>query len=199
MEKSSVEPLDGDIYRIVLEASIPTPYHMYDMGPYEGGPNATTIVITPGEGMTLDGGVEQLTAPERHYDEMFSMEIGTFSGKAQFAQRVRLTAEQATAKAQIEWMICDDTSCMPPDDTELTITVPAGAKAESAPAAEIKPVLPADPDAEIAAPVPGHEGCRRRRITLVAHHRGHPLGLRRPPDALRLPHGPDDRLLLPQG
>ena len=82
--KSSVEPLDGDIYRIVFEASIPTPYHMYDMGPYGGGPNATTIVITPGEGMTLDGGVEQLTTPERHYDEMFSMEIGTFSGKAQF-------------------------------------------------------------------------------------------------------------------
>lgn len=150
--KSSVEPLDGDIYRIVFEASIPTPYHMYDMGPYEGGPNATTIVITPGEGMTLDGGVEQLTSPERHYDEMFSMEIGTFSGKAQFAQRVHLTAEQATAKAQIEWMICDDTSCMPPDDTELTITVPAGAKAESVPAAEIKPAMPAAPDAEIAAP-----------------------------------------------
>lgn len=150
--KSSVEPLDGDIYRIVFEASIPTPYHMYDMGPYEGGPNATTIVITPGEGMTLDGGVEQLTTPERHYDEMFSMEIGTFSGKAQFAQRVRLTAEQATAKAQIEWMICDDTSCMPPDDTELTITVPTGAKAESVPAAEIKPAMPAAPDAEIAAP-----------------------------------------------
>ena len=150
--KSSVEPLDGDIYRIVFEASIPTPYHMYDMGPYGGGPNATTIVITPGEGMTLDGGVEQLTTPERHYDEMFSMEIGTFSGKAQFAQRVRLTAEQATAKAQIEWMICDDTSCMPPDDTELTITVPAGAKAESVPAAEIKPAMPAAPDAEIAAP-----------------------------------------------
>ena len=150
--KSSVEPLDGDIYRIVFEASIPTPYHMYDMGPYEGGPNATTIVITPGEGMTLDGGVEQLTTPERHYDEMFSMEIGTFSGKAQFAQRVHLTAEQATAKAQIEWMICDDTSCMPPDDTELTITVPAGAKAESVPAAEIKPAMPAAPDAEIAAP-----------------------------------------------
>ncbi len=53
MERSSVEPLDGDIYRIVLsKASIPTPYHMYDMGPYEGGPNATTIVITPGEGAT---------------------------------------------------------------------------------------------------------------------------------------------------
>lgn len=38
--KSTVEPLEGDTYRIVLEASIPAPYHMYDMGPYEGGPNA---------------------------------------------------------------------------------------------------------------------------------------------------------------
>ena len=31
--KSTVERLEGDPYRIVLEASIPAPYHMYDMGP----------------------------------------------------------------------------------------------------------------------------------------------------------------------
>ena len=53
--KSSVEHLEGDVYRIVLEASIPAPYHMYDMGPYEGGPNATAIVFTPGDGVTLEG------------------------------------------------------------------------------------------------------------------------------------------------
>ena len=40
--KSTVQHLDGQTYRIVLEASIPAPWHMYDMGPYEGGPNATT-------------------------------------------------------------------------------------------------------------------------------------------------------------
>ena len=34
--KSSVQHLDGQTYRIVLEASIPAPWHMYDMGPYEG-------------------------------------------------------------------------------------------------------------------------------------------------------------------
>ena len=65
--KSSVQHLDGQTYRIVLEASIPAPWHMYDMGPYEGGPNATTITFTPGEGAVLEGGVEQLTRPERHY------------------------------------------------------------------------------------------------------------------------------------
>ncbi len=54
---------------------------------------------------------------------MFQMEIGTFSGKAQFAQRVTLTARRRRSRP-IEWMICDDTSCMPPEDTELTITLP---------------------------------------------------------------------------
>ena len=78
--KSTVEHLDGDMYRIVLEASIPAPYHMYDMGPYEGGPNATTITFTAGAGATLEGGVEQLSTPERHYDKTFEMEIGSFAG-----------------------------------------------------------------------------------------------------------------------
>ena len=125
--KSSVQHLDGQTYRIVLEASIPAPWHMYDMGPYEGGPNATTITFTPGEGAVLEGGVEQLTRPERHYDKTFGMEIGTFARKAQFAQSVKLTAPQATVKAELAWMICNDTNCLPPDDTELTITLPAGA------------------------------------------------------------------------
>lgn len=81
----------------------------------------------PGEGVTLEGGVEQLTTPDRHYDKTFEMEIGTFAGKARFAQRVKLSVPESSVKAQIEWMLCDDTSCMPPDDTELTIAIPAGA------------------------------------------------------------------------
>lgn len=151
--KSSVETLGGNEYRIVLEAAIPASYHMYDMGPYEGGPNPTTITFTPSEGIELEGDVEQISTPHRYYDEMFQMEIGTFSGTAQFAQRVRLTAEQATLQAAIEWMICDDTSCMPPDDTELTITVPAGAAATSAgtPAAELTPATLNAPAAKDAA------------------------------------------------
>lgn len=122
----TAERLDDNAYRIVLEAAIPAGYHMYDMGPYDGGPNATTITFTPNEDVTLEGGVEQLDTPHRYFDELFGMEIGTFSGKARFAQRVKLAAPQAVLKAQIEWMICDDTSCMPLDDTELTIAVPEG-------------------------------------------------------------------------
>lgn len=147
--KSSVEQIEGDSYRILLEASIPATYHMYDMGPYEGGPNATVITFTPSEGIQLEGDVEQLSTPHRYFDDVFGMEIGTFEGKASFAQRVKLSAPQASVTARLEWMICDDTNCMPPDDTELTITVPANAAVDTAGTASDTEIAPAP---EAAAP-----------------------------------------------
>lgn len=126
----SVEPLGGAEYELRFEAAIPSGFHMYDMGPYEGGPNPTVITLSPEAGVELVGSVEQRTKPHRYFDQMFGMEIGTFSGKALFTQRVRLTAAQAKVRAAIEWMICDDKSCMPPSDTELTLVVGAAAATE---------------------------------------------------------------------
>jgi len=163
--KSTVEPLGDNAYRIVLEASIPQPYHMYDMGPYEGGPNATAIVFTPGDGVTLEGGVQQLSTPHRYYDTTFGMEIGTFSGKARFAQRVKLSVPESSVKARIEWMLCDDTSCMPPDDTEMTIAISAGTTpADTAAAVTAEPekdpaakAAPAQADTTVQAVAPAQK------------------------------------------
>ena len=136
--KSTVEPIEGDAYRIVLEATVPSGYHMYDLGPYEGGgPNPTVITFTPGDGVSLDGEVEPLDAPHRYFDQTYGMEIGTYEGSVRFAQKVRLQAEQGAVTAQLEWMICDDTSCMPPEDLEMQIGIPQGAAAAPAQDAQI--------------------------------------------------------------
>lgn len=148
--QSKVEHVSGDRYRVLLDATIPAHYHMYDMGPYDGGPNPTTFTVTAGDGSTLEGGVEQLTRPDRQYDTTFEMEIGTFSRTAQFAQMVRLTAPQSEVKVAIEWMICNDQSCMPPDDTELTIPIPSGAASVSA--ADRSDSAAADPSAGGSTP-----------------------------------------------
>ena len=136
--KSRVEPQGDDLFRIVLEASIPAGYHMYDMGPYgSDGPNATTILFTPGSGAETVGRVEPLTQARRYHDEMFDMEIGTFERSAEFAQTVRLTGAQASVSVELEWMICNDTSCLPPDDLRLTIRIPEqGTPVAETPAAE---------------------------------------------------------------
>lgn len=120
-----VEPQGEGIYRIVLEAQIPARYHMYDMGPYASdGPTATTVALTPGAGVTLEGDVKLLTPPHRYHDEMFDMEIGTLEGQAVFEQRIRLAGEKGTVEAALEWMLCDDRSCTPPDELQLTIRIP---------------------------------------------------------------------------
>lgn len=142
---SSVEPLGGDRYRIVLEAAIPAPYHMYDMGPYEdGGPNATAIRFLPVEGVRYDGAVQQLTTPKRAYEPMFGIEIGTFSGTARFAQQVTSSVPEVEVKAEVEWMICDDNTCMPPEDTTLYIRLAASSGTDS---------VPATPASEVASSV----------------------------------------------
>ena len=135
---SRVEPQGGDAYRILLEAHIPARYHMYDMGPYgTDGPNATTLAFTPGEGVELVGSVELLTPSRRYRDELFGMEIGTLEGKALFAQEVRLTAEQGSVAVALEWMLCDERSCTPPDDLQLTIRIPENAAPTAVKPAEV--------------------------------------------------------------
>ncbi|MCM1151730.1 MAG: thioredoxin family protein [Alistipes sp.] len=140
---SRVEPQGDDLYRIVLEASIPAGYHMYDMGPYDNdGPQATTLVFTPGAGAQLEGDAEPLTRAHRYHDEIFGMEIGTYDRTAAFAQQVRLTGAQGSVDVELEWMICNDTSCSPPDDLQLTIRIPENAAPAPTAAAEKEEAMP---------------------------------------------------------
>lgn len=140
------------------------------MGPYEGGPKASDRSPSPRvPGATLEGGVEQLSTPERHYDKTFEMEIGTFAGKALFTQRVKLAAEKAAVTAQLEWMICDDTSCMPPEDTEMTIDLTAQAGAATGigrHAADTAPAGTADKAAVAEAPDKAAEARHRPQRNL---------------------------------
>ena len=153
-----VEALGDDNYRIVLEAAVPARYHMYDMGPYEDGPNATTITFAAGAGATLDGGVELLTQPHRAYDATYGMEIGTLEGRVLFAQRVHLTVPRATVEATMEWMLCTETQCTPPDDLRLTIGIPEETAAETARTAD--PELSATSNTAVSAPIKDAAGSK---------------------------------------
>ena len=148
---SSVEPLDEGVCRIVLEASVPSGYHMYDMGPYEGGPNATVIRFLPADGVRYEGEVQPLAEAEHHYDELFGMMIGTYSGKVRFAQLAKLSVPAATVRAELEWMICNDTTCMPPEDAELTVDLTTGLPAGTPDAPDAAAAQPSEPAPAVTA------------------------------------------------
>ena len=133
---------DG-ISRIVFKARIAEPWHMYDTGPYDGGPNATAFTFEPNADVTLLGGIEQLSKPVRVYDSLFAMEIGYFEKSAEFVQKVRVApGRETTLKAVVEWMACDDESCLPPADRTFSIPLKVAAVQTAAGGASATPAAP---------------------------------------------------------
>lgn len=127
----STEAGDDGTIRLLFTARIDAPWHIYDVGPYDDmGPNATTVVFEPNESVTLVGGIEQLSKPVRLYDSLFMTEIGYFEQTARLAQTVRVAAGVKTElKARVEWMACNDESCLPPDEKDFTIALEGAGKA----------------------------------------------------------------------
>ena len=117
--------VDGNIYEIVLTGDITGDWHIYDLGPYEGGPIATSVTVA-GEGVKALDKPYLLTPAHRGYDELFGMEIGTCDSGVQIAQKVEVTsAEAVAAKVTVEWQTCSAGSCLPPTDEEVIVKLPA--------------------------------------------------------------------------
>lgn len=134
-----------------MTATISGAWHMYDIGPYEGGPNATTFTFDLPAGVTLDGGIVQVNKPTRVQDEIFGMEIGYFAKSAKFVQKFKVSPQLAAAgkpiaiKGNVEWQACDDESCLPPMDEDFTVNI-IPAKADKAADAVVTDLPAVDPE-----------------------------------------------------
>ncbi len=117
---------------IQIQAVTDDGWHMYDRGPYDGGPNPTTINFELPEGVTLDGELQDPDKPEKKYDDIFMMDIGYYGSVANFSQNVvNATGADAEVKIVAEWQACDDSSCLPPEIFEVTVVVPPTQGAQS--------------------------------------------------------------------
>ena len=122
--KISSEKLGENIYRVTVTGIIEQGFHIYDTEKYPtGGPNSTVLTFIPGAGCELTGPMTTVSEVNRHFDDTFSMEIGTMEGTAVFTQDIKLLSDSATIACNVEWMACDDTSCIPPDDIDLSVTI----------------------------------------------------------------------------
>ena len=61
--ETSVESMGEDVYLLRIEARIEAPWHIYDTGPYEGGPNPTTISFESNPDAELIGGIAEPSPP----------------------------------------------------------------------------------------------------------------------------------------
>lgn len=126
MEKSG-----ENSYDIIFTATIERGWHLYDMGPYEGGPNATEFTFNLDDRAELVGGVEYKTEPIKTFDDIFEMNIGYFEKSALFVQKIKISGD-SKVNATVEWMACNNNSCIPPSDMDFTFDLKAD-RSESSP------------------------------------------------------------------
>ncbi|QDO95485.1 thiol:disulfide interchange protein [Formosa sediminum] len=116
---TSVEKLSDTEYNLITTAKIDSGWHLYSQTVPEGGPIATTFIYDNSEEtFTLKGNTIE-EAGHTIEDPVFEMEIKFFEGEAKFIQKINVSKPTPTLLGFVEFMVCDDTRCLPPTEIEL--------------------------------------------------------------------------------
>jgi thiol:disulfide interchange protein DsbD len=119
----SYERKGENSYEIVFKATIEQGSHIYSMDVPEGGPIPTTFTFDTVEAYSLEGRVFEVTVPEEKFDEAFGFRIKSFSGTAEFRQKIKANVSGLVVKGFITYMSCNNTTCSPPKDLDFEIKI----------------------------------------------------------------------------
>ncbi|GAA3555981.1 protein-disulfide reductase DsbD domain-containing protein [Snuella lapsa] len=110
-------------YELVATATIEGEWHLYSQSVPDDGPVPTKFVFE-GNGNYLKKGNTSEGKGHVIDDPVFGMRIKYFGHKADFKQRIKLKSkEDFDVKATVEFMVCNDTQCLPPNEVDLEFKV----------------------------------------------------------------------------
>ena len=113
--KFSQKELSNNEFEVSFAANIEDGWHLYSQHlPNDDGPIATTFYFEGNQNVELLGDVNEPEAIAE-YDPNFDMELKFFSKKVVFKQKVKVIGESGTVKGELEFMVCDEKMCLPPE------------------------------------------------------------------------------------
>lgn len=107
---------------VLVKATLNKGWHLYSQFVKDGGPVKTTFSFTPSKSYNLIGKTQEPT-PVSKYEKAFGMTVSYFENVVVFQQRVKLKTTQIIVKGSVEFMVCNDEQCLPPDVVEFAIQV----------------------------------------------------------------------------
>ena len=120
---TSVNKISETEYELVATATIDQGWHLYSQTVPEGGPIPTTFTYK-GDKSFLKKGNTQEGAGHVIDDPIFEMKIKYFDGQSDFKQRIRVKGTVPfKVNGAVEFMVCDDTRCLPPTEIDLVFDV----------------------------------------------------------------------------
>lgn len=122
---TSVEKISESQFDLIITATLDDGWHMYSQNEVgDDGPMPTKFSFK--DSLNTYQLVGKVTEGKGHteYDKVFEMVIKYFEKEAVFKQRINvLTDEKIVINEVVNFMVCDDTTCLPPTDIDLTFTI----------------------------------------------------------------------------
>ena len=116
-----ISPTEATIY---IKATIDDGWHIYSQHIEEGGPRKTKITFTPSNAYSLVGKTIEPKALTK-FDIFFKMNVGWFEREVVFTQKIKLNSANVSAvKCKLEFVVCNNKACLPPDEAAFNIPVP---------------------------------------------------------------------------
>jgi thiol:disulfide interchange protein DsbD len=116
---------------LIFTATIEKGWHLYSQYIEGDGPVPTSFNFQELGTAKLKGKVTEGEG-HREMDPNFGIELKYFETKAKFVQKVTVSGAATTVKGELEFMVCNDERCLPPDYLPFEFKVPKSSTAEEA-------------------------------------------------------------------
>lgn len=107
---------------VFIKATVDQGWHLYSQSVKDGGPVKTTFTFPSSAAYTIIGTTTEPKAITK-YESTFKMDVSYFEKSAVFQQKIKLKGKTAAVKGSVEFMVCDDKQCLPPEQVDFSIPV----------------------------------------------------------------------------
>lgn len=109
---------------VIIHATIDDGWHLYGMNIPEDGPRPTAIVFDKFENAKKLGEIRAVSKLIKAFDANFNMELNWYVNDADFIQKISFKdAAKVKINGSIEFMVCNDQSCLPPTTIPFTVRI----------------------------------------------------------------------------
>ena len=107
---------------VIFKATIQDGWHIYSQNVKPGGPVKTTFKFNPSKDFVKVGTTSE-PKPITKFEKVFDMNVGYFENQVIFQQKIKLNKPATTVSGTIEFMVCDETRCLPPDEIKFSVQI----------------------------------------------------------------------------
>jgi len=106
---------------VTLRAIVGDGWHLYGTSLPENGPKPTSFSFNGSAGVKFTGSITPSRKPVSVEDKMFGMTLNWWNSNVEFTRKFKVVKKEgARIVANVQYMACNDKTCMPPKNQSLT-------------------------------------------------------------------------------